>query len=321
MPMEKYDIEKRISELEAELKTLRTMQKPKPKSTPGPEIRAAARTLVPMDDVMFTKMAEDAATCEEVISTILGVRVRVLDVISQSTIANLQGRGVRLDALADIAPAMRVQVEYLEGSALGPKGAKANIEVQRSDNDDHQRRVRYNASAITMNFTPPGARFEDIPDVVEIFISAFDVFRKGQMRYDVDRVLRGSGTAVFNGVTEIYINASAKDRSTGELSDISDLMELFTEREAYDYDKFPSFSKRKHQFSCTEEGVNELSDILEQLMEKRVEEGRQEGLERGQLSAIRNIMANANCSSDRAMELIGIPKDERGKYAEMLRAE
>ena len=58
-------------------------------------------------------------------------------------------------------------ISNLEDGDLGPKGAKANIEVQRSDNDDHQRRVRYNASAITMNFTPPGARFEDIPDVVE----------------------------------------------------------------------------------------------------------------------------------------------------------
>ena len=60
-----------------------------------------------------------------------------------------------------------------------------------------------------------------------------------------------------------------------------------------------------------------MSDILEQLMEKRVEEGRQEE----RLSAIQNIMANANCSSDRAMELIGIPKDEREEYAKKLRAE
>lgn len=56
-------------------------------------------------------------------------------------------------------------------------------------------------------------------------------------------------------------------------------------------------------------------------MELFKEEGRQEGRQEERLSVIKNIMANANCNSDRAMELMGIPKEERGKYAEKLRAE
>ena len=56
----------------------------------------------------------------------------VQDVITQNSEKNLYGRSVRLDALCTLG-----------------NGEKCNIEIQRSDNDDHLRRVRYNASSIT----------------------------------------------------------------------------------------------------------------------------------------------------------------------------
>ena len=57
----------------------------------------------------------------------------VQDVITQNSEKNLYGRSVRLDALCTLG-----------------NGEKCNIEIQRSDNDDHLRRVRYNASSITL---------------------------------------------------------------------------------------------------------------------------------------------------------------------------
>ena len=63
------------------------------------------------------------------------------------------------------------------------------------------------------------------------------------------------------------------------------------------------------------------AETMELFKEEGRAEGRQEGRKEESLSVIKNTMANANCSSDRAMELMGIPKEERGKYAEKLRAE
>ena len=60
----------------------------------------------------------------------------VTDVIFQSSKRNLYGRSVRLDALCTLG-----------------NGTLCNIEVQRSDNDDHLRRARYNASVITSKET------------------------------------------------------------------------------------------------------------------------------------------------------------------------
>lgn len=63
------------------------------------ETVARVRRLIPFDDVMFQKICENKATCQEIISTVLGEPVRVLEVVPQDSIGNLQGRSVRLDCL------------------------------------------------------------------------------------------------------------------------------------------------------------------------------------------------------------------------------
>ena len=63
------------------------------------ETVARVRRLIPFDDVMFQKICENKATCQEIISTVLWEPVRVLEVVPQDSIGNLQGRSVRLDCL------------------------------------------------------------------------------------------------------------------------------------------------------------------------------------------------------------------------------
>ena len=45
--------------------------------------------MIPMDDVFFSKMAEDASAIQEVISTIVGIPVIVLEVVPQYTITGI----------------------------------------------------------------------------------------------------------------------------------------------------------------------------------------------------------------------------------------
>lgn len=79
------------------------------------------KDLRPIDDVFFEVLAEDPLVCQEILRTILGDdKLVVNDVIVQSSERNLYGRSVRLDALCTLGD-----------------GRKCNIEVQRSDNDDH----------------------------------------------------------------------------------------------------------------------------------------------------------------------------------------
>ena len=91
------------------------------------------KDLRPIDDVFFEVLAQDKEVCEEMLRTIMeDDLLAVSDVTVQSSERNLYGRSVRLDALCTLG-----------------NGTLCNIEVQRSNNDDHLRRARYNASVIT----------------------------------------------------------------------------------------------------------------------------------------------------------------------------
>ena len=194
-----------------------------------------------IDDTFFQKMAEDIGFCEEMISTILGEKVTVKSVAVQNSIKNLQGRSVVLDALC-----------ILEN------GEYCNVELQKADDDNHAKRVRYNASCVTANITEPGTKFEKVPDVIGIYISKFDMFQSGKTVYHIDRVIREIGEVQDNGLKEIYVNTKIDDGS-----DIAELMRIFKEKDTYDFKKFPKVSGRKKQFKENEGGDDKMCDLVE----------------------------------------------------------
>lgn len=213
-------------------------------------LESIAKKLRPIDDVMFQKMAEDIDFCEEIITTIMGESVKVIDTIPQDSIKNLQGRSVILDALC-----------------LGADNRRFNLEIQRANDDDHQRRVRYNGACITANVTPTSTKFEDVPDVCVIYISEFDLFGLGKSVYHADRILRESGKLLDNGFTEIYVNATSTEKN-----DVAELMELFIKRDVYNDQKFPATSKRKRQFTEPEKGAKSMNKEWQEFVDEEKKE-------------------------------------------------
>ena len=211
--------------------------------------------LVPIDDTMFQKMCEDKAARQEMISTFLEDAVTVIEVVPQDSVMNLQGRSVRLDCLCRLSD-----------------GTYVLVEVQKADDDDHEERVRYNASVVTANKTPKSVKFRDVARIISIFISRFDIFGDGLPIYHVDRVVRETQKVQKNGLTEIYVNAAVKKRDNALNANVSDLMALFTDRDSLDYGKFPEFSRRKNAFTNTEEGVTEMCEKIERYYHSRLQQ-------------------------------------------------
>lgn len=214
------------------------------------KVENVVATLNIIDDALFQKMAEDIGFCEELISTILEQKVIVKSVIPQNSIKNLQGRSVVLDALCNLED-----------------GRSCNVEVQKANDDNHEKRVRYNTSCITANITEPGEKFEKVPDVIGVFISKFDVFEKGKTIYHIDRTIRETGEVRDNGLQEIYVNTKIDDGS-----DIAELMHIFKEQNAYNFEKFPRISKRKEHFVGNEGGKEEMCEAINNLIKEETEE-------------------------------------------------
>ena len=216
---------------------------------------ATAKQLVPIDDIMFQKICESKSTCQEIISTILGQEIKVLEVIPQDSVENLQGRSVRLDCLCRLKD-----------------GVYVNVEVQKPNNDDHEARVRYNASIITTNKTPKSVKFKDVAQVIVIYITKFDIFNSGFPIYHVDRVVRETGKIRTDGFTEIYVNAFVKKYDDELNTNVSDLMDLFTDRKKLNPEKFPEFSRRKNTFVNTKRGEIEMCELFEKFAKERERE-------------------------------------------------
>lgn len=136
-------------------------------------------------------------------------------------------------------------------------GEYCNIEVQKTDNDNHPKRVRYNASCITANNTRVKAKFIEVPDVTMVYISTFDIFEMGKTIYHCETTIWGTDKPVENGLKEIYVNTAINDGST-----IAELMACFMQ-EQVNNQKFPLFSERVWYFKNDEGGVETMCKIVD----------------------------------------------------------
>jgi len=223
------------------------------------------RGLNPIDDLMFRKMAEHKEFCEEILRVILGdQKLVVTDNMQQFDLKNLQGRSVVLDA-----------------KCITGDGRYINIEVQKANDDNHLKRVRYNASVLTANVTETGKQFEFVPDICIIFISAFDLFKGNLPLYHVKKVVMETDQIIDDGLTEIYVNAAVDDGSK-----LAKLMKVFTKNDVYDEADFPVTSEIKARFKKDEGGTVKMDATLQKWMQESEEIGEKRGEKRGREEGI-----------------------------------
>ena len=95
-----------------------------------------------IDDVLFHKVVEDKEVCEEILRIILNKPdLAVVESQPQRFLRNLGTHSVILDVLCQDS-----------------SGDYFNIEVQKKNDDDHQKRVRFNRSNIDTAFVESGIK-------------------------------------------------------------------------------------------------------------------------------------------------------------------
>jgi len=237
---------------------------------------AKVRDLRPIDDVFFEVLASEKAVCEEILRTIMeDPQLVVENVEVQNSLRNLYGRSVRLDALCTLS-----------------NGKKVNIEVQRSNDDDHLRRVRFNAASVTVKASSAGTDFRDVIELYVIYISEFDFLKEGKTTYHIDKVIRETGTVVDDGLHEIFVNTTIDDGT-----DTADLMTCFLKKQV-SHPKFPALSKQVYELKSTEGGVTCMCKVMQEYEEKAKQEGIRIGKQEGiQIGEQRGILVGAKNQS------------------------
>lgn len=212
--------------------------------------------------------------------------LKVLEVKAQKVLKNLQGRDLRLDIYATDA-----------------EGKKYDIEIQRADKGAHKKRARYHSSMIDSDMLKAGEEFTELCENYVIFITENDVLGLDKPIYHVERVIQEANVQFEDGEHIIYVNGSmkAKDTALGRL--MSDLYCTNADDMCYE-----ELSRKVRQYKETEEGVDTMCDVLDEMKneaaEKKACEIASKMINDGTLS-YEKIAEMSGLSIDKVRELAG----------------
>ena len=150
-----------------------------------------------LSDVFMSVALEDVPACQHILRILTGIDdLEVKVVRTQYTISRIKTHSVRLDALAETE-----------------KGKLYHIEIQRKDEIDPPKRIRYIGSLIDAEFLEKGAKYEELPDRIHFYISEKDIYHCGKVIYPVEKELGSTGLPYDDGVHIFFVNAAVDDGS------------------------------------------------------------------------------------------------------------
>ena len=246
------------------------------------------RSLRLIDDDFMTICFDNYIEGAELLLKIILNRddLKVSEVKTQKVLKNLQGRDLRLDIYATDAA-----------------GKKYDIEIQRADKGAHQKRARYHSSLIDSDMLKAGEDFTELRENYVIFITENDVLGLNKPIYNIERFIAGENVQFEDGEHIIYVNGSikAKDTALGRL--MSDLYCTNADDMCYE-----ELAERVRQYKETEEGVDTMCDVLDEMKKEAVFKDRIENAKKmindGKLS-LEDIAEYSNLSIEKVRELSG----------------
>lgn len=230
-----------------------------------------------MDDVFMNKVFEDKSCAKILIQTIIEKVVDIIEEKTQYAVNNLQGRSARLDIWA-----------------IDDNGKIYNIEVQNDNEDASPKRARYNSSLIDANVLHKGENWNILPETFVVFITRNDIFNLGRPIYHINRCIEEDSYNLFNDDSHIiYVNSSIQDDTNlGRL-----MHDFYCSKPDDMFNKV--LANRSRHFKESEEGVSNMCSILREVEQET------------NIRAVKNIMAKSKYSLDEALELMGVPENER----------
>ena len=242
-----------------------------------------ARKFNLLSDAFMSVALRDRAAAQEVIRVFTGIPdLKIISLITQVRLPRMVAHDAILDVVAEDST-----------------GRVYNIEVQRADNQDHARRVRYYESMLDTTCLEKGGSYEKLPELYVIYLSEKDLWRGGRTLYTVEKKLSGTDIPYDDGIHITYANAEVKDGT-----EIARTMQYFKESDPMDQ-SHGALSKRVHYLKCEEGGYQEMCEVAEKIYT----EGRTEGLAEGEMKKAKEtafMLADRGMSTSDIAEIIKV---------------
>ena len=246
-----------------------------------------------MDDMKFRKVCESKEAIEEILRVVLkDDKLKVLELIKQSSEDEPVFHGVILDCKCKLKTKELV-----------------NIEVQVALDDNPVYRMRYNGSILTVENSPKSKNFKykEIPKLILIMFCEFDLFRKNKPIYEIIRLVKGTNIVAEDGIREIYINlkANVTDKK------LKSLFKIMTTATELDDKIFPILSKRKVEINKLYiGGENNMSGLSLEMYKDGLKEGREEGIQQGEIEAFVKIYKKGLLKAKEASDMLGMSESD-----------
>lgn len=144
------------------------------------------------DDFLFAKVMSDKEICKEFLEKLLEIRIEKIEMpVNQKVIdLLLDCKGIRLD----------IYVKDKNNTVY-------NIEMQRGDNKNLGKRMRYYQGNIDIDFIEKGQDYKELPKSYVIFICTFDYFKFGRHKYTFENVcLEDNNIRLKDDTQKIILN-------------------------------------------------------------------------------------------------------------------
>ena len=189
--------------------------------------------------------------------------------LTQYVLRILTGKGdlniVSVETQADMKRLVGARSICLDAYGTDDEGKKYDMEIQRSDRGAGKHRARYHSSAMDVDNLDAGQDFNELPDTYTIFITENDIFDKGLSCYDIERMNMATGEIFDDGSYILYINGAYRGDD-----EIGNLMHDFSCSDPDDMIN-KELADRTRYFKETEEGVDAVCKVMEDMREEAIE--------------------------------------------------
>ena len=219
------------------------------------------------DDFLFAKVMSDKEICKEFLEKLLEIEIEKIEMTeSQKTIEMLlQSKGIRLDI-------------YVKDE----KNTVYNVEMQRGNNRNIPKRLRYYQGNIDLDLIDRGEDYINLAKSYIIFICTFDLFRLGRHKYTFETICVEDPTIKLQDDThKIILNTKGiKNDLSEELIGFLEYVEHSdsTTAEQSKGTLVKNIHKKVVEVKNNSNVEVEFMTLLERDREK-IEEGRLEGIE------------------------------------------
>ena len=215
------------------------------------------------------------------------------------------------------------KIARLDVCAIGDDNRVYNAEVQKENENNMHKRMRYYGALMTSKLLPEGTiDYNRLSDLCMIVIAGFDMGGEGKYRYTVRRMYEGyPDKDVYDGEVILYLNTKGKD-TEGVSNELIAMLEYFEETTddkalSSGYERIIRLNEIVSSIKANDEiGVkymNAYEERMHDIQEAR-EQGEKTGEERGRTEGLEAGIAQGEASKAlemaKAMKIKNYPDDE-----------